>query len=410
MRGQSELPRLIKTDEEHEAALARIEELMGAKRGTPEGDELELRVKLVELYEEERHPIEAPNPVDAIRFRMDQAGLSQQDLVPLIGSRGRVSEVLSGKRQLSLRMIRALHSGLGIPAESLITEPSQAASLRNEERAWEPFPVQEMAKRGWFGDQKPAEALERAEENLRPLLAPLSSVPGGLLRQRVRTGSRVDEYALRAWVARVLTLACENSTPVSGEWNVDGRLVQQLLALSQLDRGPLLAHEFLARNGIAMVVLHHLPRTHLDGAALVPVTGPPVVALTLRHDRLDNFWFTLCHELAHLACHLTAEGGVFVDDLDTSAEDAIEREADSQAMDWLIPPDAWESSGLQSAPTTARVLALASSLRISPAIVAGRVRREEGNYRVMSRMVGSGRVRRLFGDIRLGWTAMSTSH
>jgi HTH-type transcriptional regulator / antitoxin HigA len=411
MHSQSEMPpRLIKTEAEHEAALARIEKLMGAQKGTPQGDEFELRVRLVELYEEERYPIDAPTPVAAIKFRMDQAGLSQQDLVPLIGSRGRVSEILSGKRPLSLRMIRALHEKLGIPAESLIADPNLAASLLAEDATeWSRFPVKEMAKRGWFGRLNPADAQDLAEENLRPLLQPFGALLGGLLRQRVRAGSNVDEYALRAWVARVLGLAAGCNVRATEEWRVDGKLVQQLLAFSQLETGPVLAQEFLAQNGIAMVVLRHLPRTHLDGAALAPATGPPVVALTLRHDRLDNFWFTLCHELAHLARHLHSDGGVFIDDLDASAEDAIEKEADSQATDWLIPPKDWMSSGLQVAPTTANVLELAAVLRVSPTIVAGRVRREQKNYRMLSRMVGSRQVRRLFDNIDSGWPGVGAS-
>ena len=115
--------KVIKNDREYEAALERIEELMDAVPDTPEGDELELLSTLVELYEEKRYPIDLPDPVEAIRFRMEQVGLKQQDLVPYIGSRSKVSEVLNGKRPLSLKMIRALHKGLGIPAEVLLHEP-----------------------------------------------------------------------------------------------------------------------------------------------------------------------------------------------------------------------------------------------------------------------------------------------
>ena len=113
-------PKVIKTAQAHEAALKRIDELMDAKRGTPEGDELDLLATLVDLYEKQHFPIEAPDPIQAIQFRMEQAGLRQQDLVPYIGSRSRVSEILHGKRALTIGMIRALHRGLGIPAEVLL--------------------------------------------------------------------------------------------------------------------------------------------------------------------------------------------------------------------------------------------------------------------------------------------------
>ena len=115
-------PKLIKTETEHKKALARIDQLMDARPGTPEGNELELLAALVELYEDEAYPIDEPDPVDAIRFRMEQQGLKPRDLVPYIGSRSKVSEVLSGHRGLSLRMIRGLSTGLGIPADILVRE------------------------------------------------------------------------------------------------------------------------------------------------------------------------------------------------------------------------------------------------------------------------------------------------
>jgi HTH-type transcriptional regulator/antitoxin HigA len=114
--------KVIKTAEEHRLALARIEELFTAKQGTAEGDELELLLLLVETYEEKKFPIDLPDPIEAIRFRMEQTNLKQKDLIPIFGSKGKVSEVLSGKRPLSLTMIRKLVNDLGIPAEVLLQE------------------------------------------------------------------------------------------------------------------------------------------------------------------------------------------------------------------------------------------------------------------------------------------------
>lgn len=94
------VPKVIKTEKEYESALARINDLMDADPGTPEGDELDLLVTLVELYEKAKHPIDPPDPVEAIKFRMDQLGLRQKDLIPHIGSRSKVSEVLSRQRPL----------------------------------------------------------------------------------------------------------------------------------------------------------------------------------------------------------------------------------------------------------------------------------------------------------------------
>jgi HTH-type transcriptional regulator / antitoxin HigA len=114
--------RLIKTQKEYRTALRRTEELMDARPGTPQGDELELLAALIEIYEEEHSPIPPPDPVEAIRFRMQQENLRPQDLIPYLGSRSRVSEVLNRQRPLTLKMIRRLHSGLGIPADILLGE------------------------------------------------------------------------------------------------------------------------------------------------------------------------------------------------------------------------------------------------------------------------------------------------
>ncbi len=120
--------RVIKTKEDHEAAMRDIETLAqrDLKPDTSEVNRLEVLATLVEAYEKAHFPIEKPDPISAIRFRMEQQGLSQADLVPFLGSRSRVSEVLSGKRRLSLRMIRALSDGLGISANILIGNPKFA--------------------------------------------------------------------------------------------------------------------------------------------------------------------------------------------------------------------------------------------------------------------------------------------
>jgi HTH-type transcriptional regulator/antitoxin HigA len=110
----------IRTEEEYEVALARLEDIWDATAGTPESDELDVLSILVEAYEEEHHRIDPPDPIEAIKFRMEQMGLSTEDLERQIGSRTELSEVLTRKRSLSLDMIRNLNEKLGIPAEILI--------------------------------------------------------------------------------------------------------------------------------------------------------------------------------------------------------------------------------------------------------------------------------------------------
>jgi HTH-type transcriptional regulator / antitoxin HigA len=118
--------KVIRTKSAYLTALARIEKLMDAKPGTSQGDELDLLSLLVHDYEEKHFPISKPDPVAAIRFRMEQEGLTTKDLVPILGSKSRVSEILSGRRGLSLKMIRALVSHLHIPAEILLGEMHRA--------------------------------------------------------------------------------------------------------------------------------------------------------------------------------------------------------------------------------------------------------------------------------------------
>jgi HTH-type transcriptional regulator/antitoxin HigA len=110
----------IRTEDDYTAAMVRIDELWGAEIGSPAGDELEVLALLVGKYEDERYPMPPSDPVEAIKFRMEQQGLTPRDLEPYIGSSGRVSEVLNRKRKLSLAMIKRLHDGLRIPYESLL--------------------------------------------------------------------------------------------------------------------------------------------------------------------------------------------------------------------------------------------------------------------------------------------------
>jgi HTH-type transcriptional regulator / antitoxin HigA len=112
--------RPIRTETDYEAALAEVGQLWGAKSGTPTGDRLDVLVTLIEAYEDKHYPMDPPDPIEAIRFRMEQQGLTRKDLEPMIGTRNRIAEVLNRKRGLSIEMIRSLHDKLGISAEVLI--------------------------------------------------------------------------------------------------------------------------------------------------------------------------------------------------------------------------------------------------------------------------------------------------
>jgi len=119
----------IRSESDYQAALVEIERLWGARLGTPEGDRLEVLATLIDAYEAQQDPIDPPDPIEAIRFRMEQQGLTRKDLERVLGTRTRVSEILNRKRSLSIGMIRRLHAELGISADILIrpTRPDRAA-------------------------------------------------------------------------------------------------------------------------------------------------------------------------------------------------------------------------------------------------------------------------------------------
>lgn len=140
-------PKVIHSEGDYRAALERIDALMNGDPdpNSPEGQDLELFSVLVERYEEEQYPMDLPTPVEAIRFRMEQQRLKNKDLVPYLGSASRVSEVLSGRRTLSLTMIRNLVKGLGIPAEILIARPGKQLKSDRDLAGLRKFPVVEMS-------------------------------------------------------------------------------------------------------------------------------------------------------------------------------------------------------------------------------------------------------------------------
>jgi len=402
------MAKVIKSDADYEAALSAIDRLLDRKlvAGTPEAEELELLTLLVRQYESSHFPIGIPDPIEAIKFRMEQQNLSQRDLVPFMGSRSKVSEVLSGRRPLTLSMMRGLHSGLGIPARVLLQE-REPTDFEERPIQWDKFPLREMVTRGWI-EEKILDYRAQAEDVLRRFFGQLGSaqVTVALFRQshHVRSAREMDPYGLTAWTARAMILARRNAPKAAyTEGSVDLGFMRELARLSFLDEGPVLAQEFLGKQGIAFVVLPHLPRTYVDGAAILTHRERPIVAVTLRYDRLDNFWFCLMHELAHVALHMRQEVTEFIDDLDMGSQgDQREEEADQLAGEALIPEEDWRKSPASHLRSPEAVQQLANQLRVHPAVVAGRYRHEYRSYRVLNQFVGHGQVRRLFREVKWG--------
>lgn len=405
--------RLIKTESEYRSCLAEVERLVDIdpSLATAEGERLELLALLVEKYEQQRFVVEKTDPVEAILFRMTEQGLRQTDLVPYFGSRSRVSEVLARKRPLTVQMIRDISNGLGIPTDILIGAPTQNDHCEiNEDSSlnWEKFPVKEMERHGYFRGltNKNNRSLGELAKEFYAMAFGGAEVSPMLARRGLR-GDAVNlksRYKVMAWKARVLMLARnlrkERGLPKYQIKSLDNVFLTQVANLSWHPNGIRMAIELIEGIGIPVVIEPRLTGTHLDGGAMLDVDGSPVIGLTLRLDRVDYFWFTLMHELAHVMKHLSAPGDAFLDRLeDREASEALEIEANKIAKNALIPRAAWRRSEVAVAPTRQRILSLARELSVHPAIVAGRVRRETGNYRLFGDLVGSQDVRCHFPSI-----------
>ena len=395
--------KVIKNERDHQRALACIDELMDAEPNTPEGDELELLVTLVELYEEKKYPIDIPGSVEAIKFRMEQLNINQQALVPFIGSKSKVSEVLNKKRPLSLSMMRALHKGLGIPAEILLQEQGQDFPEEIPEIDWTLFPIHEMISLGWIQSRNNIRGNE--EEIMREYIQEAGGM-NSFSKLSFRTSRspikklRTDRYALMAWCLRIMKLSEKN--PLEKRYRPGSINLSDLSKLSYFKEGPLLAKEYLEKHGIHFFVVSHLKKTFLDGAVMILEKKNPVIALTLRHNRIDNFWFCLLHELAHLKKHLKKdETNIIIDELEPmqsyiGSSDPKEKEADIIAKNALIPEEYWNKVNLNAKNLAKEVVFVSEQLKIHPAIVAGRIRFEKNNYRILSQFVGRGDVKQLF--------------
>ena len=361
--------RIIKTDKQYRQALDAVA-LLAERDPALESDEgarLELLAKLVEDYEKSRYVFNRPDPIDAIVFRMEEKGLRQKDIADLLGGRNRASEVLARKRPLTLPMIRALYEKLDIPPALLVQEPRAAFTLETD------------------------------NNNADTLLDDL---------QVFGSSSKANHVRIQLWLARVREIA-DSRVYLRGRYRSDHLNFETLRYISRLSwmpDGPRLAVNFLADRGIALVIEPHLPPTRLDGAAMIGKTGAPVIGLTVREDRLDNFWFTLMHELVHAWKHLDQDHhrAIADENLEKPGKvlDAMEREANALAADILIDEAVWHRSPAHLSPSTQSIHEFATRMQVSTAVVAGRIRYERSNYSLFSKLVGYRKVRAMFPEVR----------
>lgn len=373
-----------------------------ADRSQEDKDNLDMIIYLVESFEKEHFPIDTPSCIEAIKFRMEQQNLSQKDLVPYIGSRSRVSEILAGKRKLTKDMIKSLNKGLDIPLDSLLNELPNEDPPNDMTQEATKYPLAKMRKFGWI-DCPSSEIKKNPQEALDEFFAPLGNsfrqspvfAHAGIASQRV--GDSVSRHSLLAWVAQVCRKAKKrNYVPVQ-----DSNFLNQVVRLSVSEKAPLKVQSFLADNGISLVIERHLPTTRLDGAA-IRYEDTAIIGMTLRYDRIDNFWFTLLHELAHIQRHFSGNDQCFVDDLDFHSYgiDPREAEADKCAYEAILPSEIWQTSRAFNSRDEWEIKKLARENNIHHALLFGRLQRELDDYRTFRHLVGQGTIRMLFDDVR----------
>ena len=344
-------------------------------------------------------------PSILIRARIAK-GISQKDLAKRMElkeqqiQRYEADEYASANLKRLAEVARAL--GISIKEVAEFTSFEQPFKIDESGFSWDQFPIKEMYRRNWLEgfSGSLSEAVENADELLRLFVTESLNEPvRAAARQRIRSRGIVNRYALIAWQCRLINLARRikltnkfDKVLLLDEW------FKKLAKLSCKKDGPQRAVGYLQESGIRLVVVPHLSNTHLDGAAILLSDGP-VVGMTLRFDRIDNFWFVLFHELIHVKKHLLkGEVESIFDDLEEKADD-IEKEADQGASEILIPNSHWETALARYIQSKDSIKDFARDVGVNPAIVAGKIRRESENYTILNDLIGQGEVRKQFSEV-----------
>lgn len=333
------------------------------------------------------------------------AGLSQTDLAERLGMRAQQIQryEASGYSGASLDRLIDVCNALNVHTSGLFeSDDTSRGSVFSwsdiDDVVWKQIPAREMAKRGWFDVPRRSDVYQLARDYFMRTAGP--QFASAYHRKKMHGGSVPNEYALLAWQARILERAGDIvETHDPPDFVADDRWISDLVALTRRKDGPKRAQTLLLSKGIILVTEKHLSGTYLDGAAMLDRNGRPVIGLTLRFDRLDNFWFVLLHELGHVFLHLMDGFRYdFFDEEETAGDDKVEREADTFAFDNLIPEAKWDECLSRFALSEEAVRIDANSLGIDPSIIAGRIRKERGDYTILGGLIGQGQVASQFED------------
>lgn len=391
--------KIIENEQEYNEAIRYLDQIFDALPGSNEYEELGILALIIEDYEKIHYPIDLPDPIDAIRFRMEERGLKNKDLVPFIGSQSKVSEVMRKKVPLSLTMIRRLNVGLDIPAEILLHKIN--ADLPEQKYTIDDYPFVEMYNKKYFSWFSGAlnEAKASAEELLQVFFAKFENQVFSPVYLR-STNDKKDHMLFCVWQARVINKASTIDSCKYDREKLTEKFLVDLAKLSCSNEGPLLAIDKLSTMGITVIIEPHLKGTALDGACFKLANGQPIIGLTLRHDRVDNFFYTLFHELAHLKLHIDDDNFAFFDEIENGNNKEIaevELQANQYAANILISPDLWGKAEYRLIHTSRPevVKDFAKVIGVSPAIVAGRIRWVTNDYTRFQKLLGAKTIRNL---------------
>lgn len=349
------------------------------------------------------------------------SGWSQQKLADCTSTKLEHLELYEEELYLGASFSKQMQiaEALGIDTSNCVLtnfagEPSTSSDIigqKSEEIDWAKFPIQEVFDRGWIAKSERQSKNDTFCNWFQNATGPYGTVT--FHRRKISDDENTNREAVLTWEARVLQLAeSELANSTISDFELNERWLPDLVRLTNRDDGPALAQEALRQQGILLVFEKQLSNTDLDGAAMLSHEGVPIIALTLRFDRLDYFWFTLFHELGHVYLHLYSNSNFHFFDQRMSPDneetsqpnqfwgDELEVQANKFALEKLIDPNTWDTCLSRFSATEQSVVADANRLGIHPSIIAGRIRNERDDYSILSGLVGQGSLHNRFGELR----------
>lgn len=337
-------------------------------------------------------PARLVSPGSILKRELAARGWSQKDLAHILDKPEQtISAIIKGKKQLMPDMAVALGEALGqSPGNWMRLEADYRVQLSQRQESsgkietmkllYERLPLREVLKRGWVRSGDSIDELVASVCEFMRIESP-EDEPEFSAQFRGSAGKTADIPSRNAWVRRVQALA-EQQDVKEYEASHFERDVTSVLDFSEKPKDVKKVKPFLAELGVRFVIVAHLPRTYLDGAALSVGDGQPVVAMTLRYKRVDSFWFTLMHELAHL---VQGDGSLYVDQTEGGGEvNDEERRANKKAQEWLVPQERLKAFLNDSGRRPARedIVDFAAEIERHPGIVLGQIHKRRNSYRL----------------------------